>query len=945
MSPKQRLLSISAAVAAGAAIVALLPPDRERAQEARRDGLPPALARHIEQLSRTIPGTGGFPREGPGSLADEQFLRLAFPLEDVPLAQIEGARESFKSAHDRPFPRARKPGPWTSVGPSTALYQLTPFRTLYVPSQFAVGGRTTAMALASACTATSCRLYVAAAGGGVWRTDNALAATPRWRFQSGSFKLNAVGDLALDPNDPTGNTIYAGTGEANACGVCGAGAGLYRSTDGGDTWSGPLGASVFGGRSIATIAVDPGDANTLYVGTTRGVRGVSSVTGGAVSLIPGAPKWGLYKSTDGGATWTFVHNGAATTTGCTGDSNESGGNTPCSPRGVRRVRLDPSDPRIVYASAYQRGMWRSADSGATWAQILAPISAGAANSNTERAEFALTSLPDGRTRMYVGVGSLGVPLAPPARFLRSDDAAAPVPVFQELSSPDPALPGYGSFNYCTGQCWYDQVVVTPAGHPDLVYLAGSYLYDEGGGISNGRAVVLSTDAGVSWTDLTMDATDATHPNGIHPDEHALVVAPQNPFLFFEASDGGVVRSSGVFADVSANCSSRGLSGSSLARCRQLLSRVPTRLDSINAGYQTLQFMSLSVDPADVTNLQGGTQDNGTWESGGARKTWPQTIWGDGGQSGFDVAVPQFRFHTYFQATPDVNFSSGAIPDWNWVGDRLFGIEPQAFYVPAISDPAVSGTLFFGLSHVWRTKTFGLGAMSLDDLRRHCNEFTGDFTVQCGDFEPLGADFYDGSNAPTQTSRLTDVKYGTDRTGGTVAAVERAPGEVSTLWAATSAGRVFVSKNALAEPAGAVVFQRIDGTAANDPSRFVSGIFVDPADANRAWISYSGFSATTPTTPGHVFEVRYDPATRRATWTGRDNDLGDVPVTDIARDANGDLYVSTDFGVLALAAGATSWTQAGPGLPTVMVAGLTIRPAERRLYAATHGLAAWLLSLP
>jgi hypothetical protein len=940
---------LSAALLAAVALCAALTDLTNRSARVRptEKDMPSRLARHLERLREALPGTGGLAAEGPASFADEQFLQRAYPGDDIPLTRLSGAVSAFNVANRRNFPKGNKTGAWVSVGPTTALYQRTPFRTSdsYVPNEFAAGGRTTALAIGPSCTADKCRLYAAAAGGGVWRTDNALAANPRWTFLSPGFALNAIGALAVDPNDPTGDTILAGTGEANACGVCGAGAGLYRSTDGGQSWAGPLGASVFGGRAIGTIAVDPTNPNVLYVGTTRGVRGVSSVTGGAVSLIPGAAKWGLYKSIDGGATWTFIHNGAATTAGCTGDSNESGGNTPCSPRGVRKVALDPSNPQIVYAGSYQRGVWRSMDGGASWVGILAPISAGPAVSNTERAEFALTTLPNGKTRMYVGVGSLGPPLAPPARFLRSDDVTAAAPTFVELSSPDPALPGYGSYNYCTGQCWYDQIVVTPAGHPDIVYLGGSYLYGETGGISNGRAVVLSTDAGVSWSDLTMDATDVTHPNGLHPDEHSLVLNPSNPFQFFQASDGGVVRSSGEFADMSSSCAPRELGLTAGARCRQLLSRVPTRIDSINVGYRTLQFMSLSVNPADSTNLQGGTQDNGTWETTGDRRTWLQTMWGDGGQSGFDIGNPLFRFHTFFQATPDVNFSAGAIHDWNWVGDRLFGVEPQAFYIPIISDPTVSGSIFAGLSHVWRTKTFGMGSMTLEEFRGHCNEFTGDFAAQCGDFEPLGADVYLGVDAPSQESRLTDVKYGTDRTGGTVAAVERAPGDTSTLWAATSTGRVFVSKNADAEPAGAVIFSRIDNTASNDPNRFVSGIAIDAQNPNRAWLTYSGFSASTPAAPGHIFEVVFDPVSRSATWTSLDHGLGDVPLTDVVRDINGDLYVSTDYGVLALAAGATAWTQAAPGLPTVMVAGLTIVPADRKLYAATHGLGAWLLNLP
>jgi hypothetical protein len=156
-------------------------------------------------------------------------------------------------------------------------------------------------------------------------------------------------------------------------------------------------------------------------------------------------------------------------------------------------------------------------------------------------------------------------------------------------------------------------------------------------------------------------------------------------------------------------------------------------------------------------------------------------------------------------------------------------------------------MFVGTGHVWRTKTAGMGSMSLDEFRQHCNQWTGDRAVPCGDWQPLGD--------PTASGRLTSPAFG-DRAGGNVVAVRRAPSDTSTLWAATSTGRVFASLNADADPGIAVSFTRIDRLAANAPNRFVSGIFVDPADAHHAWISYSGFSAATPATPGHVFEVTY-----------------------------------------------------------------------------------------
>ena len=896
---------------------------------------PPALANHLKRM-QAIPGNGGMSSEGPGSAEAEKFLALAFPDEDIPLARLQGARAAAALVRGR-FPRGNgRNGGWVTVGPSNALYPATDFRSSfgYVPNAYVAGGRTTAIAIDPNCSLGHCRLWVFAAGGGVWRTKNALSGQPNWEFLSAEFGIQSGSSIVLDPNDPTGDTLYVGTGEANASGDSAAGVGLYKSTDGGNTWSGPLGASVFAGRAIGSIAVTPGAPSVIYAATARGILGVSSVTGGGITLIPGAAPWGVYKSTDGGATWTFLHNGAVLAADCDTVAEATAVNSPCSVRGVRRIALDPSNASIVYAGSYGRGVWRSNDAGASWTQIKASLNSA---DSTMRPELAVTALPSGATRMYIHEGAQGNPTS---RLFRSDSVATGAPVFTNLSSSNVADPGYGTHNVCTGQCWYDNFVYTPAGHPDIVYVGGSYSYGEN--FSNKRGVVLSTDAGVTSTDMTMDATDFVHPNGLHPDQHALVTHPNNPFQFFEVNDGGVMRSSGEFTDASAFCDARTafvtLTAPQLDRCRQLLSRVPTELVGLNKGLATLQFQSLSVSPFNSRVLQGGTQDNGTWQSPGNPVKWENTMIGDGGQSGFDASEPAFRFHTFFNATPDVNFSNGDIADWNWIGDPIFGTEPQAFYVPIISDPVVSRSMFVGTGHVWRTKTWGMGAMDLATFRAECNEWFGTFTVVCGDWQPLGI--------PGANGRLTGSAYGADRTGGNVVAVERATTDATTLWAATLAGRVFISKNIDADPATAVTFVRLDSLAGNDPNRFVSGIHVDPANPNRAWISYSGFNATVPATPGHVFLVTYNPQGNSATWTDLSHDLGDIPVTDVAvDDVRGDVYAATDFGVFLLASGSTSWVNAAPGMPKVEVAGLTIVPAARKLYAATHGLSAWLLNLP
>jgi hypothetical protein len=331
-------------------------------------------------------------------------------------------------------------------------------------------------------------------------------------------------------------------------------------------------------------------------------------------------------------------------------------------------------------------------------------------------------------------------------------------------------------------------------------------------------------------------------------------------------------------------------------------------------------------------LQGGTQDNGTWESGGNPNEWLNTMIGDGGQSGFDVAKPEFRFHNFFDATTEVNFNNGNIADWIWTADPIYGHAGTQFYAPVTSDPKVSGVMFVGTGRtVYRTKTFGLGNRTVEEANRICNTWTGTYEAQCGDWQELG---------PT---RLTATGWG-DRNGGAVAAIERTTADTSTAWAATTTGRVFVTKNVDATAAGDVAWKRIDSVTT--PNRFISSIHVDPANGNRAWISYSGFNSKTPTTPGHVFEVTFDPTTGTASWKNLSHDIQDLPVTDLVRDdVTGDLYASSDFGVVRLANGTITWTLASAGMPNVEVSGLTIVPSARKLYAATHGLSAWSLNLP
>jgi hypothetical protein len=931
----------------------------------------PALAQHLAALKQAVPGNAGMSNEGPGGAAEDAFRERAYPDSTISVADMEAAREAFAAATVRSSGVGGGDAKWESIGPSRALYPFTEFRNSfsYVPNEYVAGGRTTSIDVEEECGRNDCEAYITPAGGGVWHTYNLLAGNVKWHYRGGPLGINAAGAVKIDPHDKHDDTVYVGTGEANICGSgCVAGVGLYKSTNHGRTWT-LLGKDVFQGKGIGEIVIHPNDPKTLYVATTTALRGMSSVCcSGVTRPVPGSAKWGLYKSTNGGTSWSFIHNGSASTATCTGDLTEFNNGGVCSPRGVRNVVLDPSNPEIVYASSYARGVWRSNDGGATWVQIKASLNPAVIQT---RASIDVNKLAGGKTRMYVYEGNAGQNTS---RLFRSDDVATGVPVFTDLTSPSEALPGWAWHANCDPQCWYDQFIYTPKGFPDVVYVGGDYAYGEN--TANKRGVVLSTDAGVSGTDMTFDGTDSLHPNGLHPDQHDLVTVPGKPFHFIETNDGGVMRSNGRFVNRSSWCSdpARGLNPVQKARCEQMLSRIPERLEGINDGLNTLQFQSLSISPHDNRIRQGGTQDNGTWETQGSKRTWVNTMIGDGGQSGFDIAKPEFRFHNFFDVTPEVNFDNGDIADWIWVADRVFGHPGSQFYSPVISDPRESKWMFAGTGRTaYRTKTHGLGTMTMAEAQQHCNTWSGDFSVPCGDFAEL---------AQTQNHWLTygpvancygatpgvvcppPYPNGEDRSGGAVAANERVATDSQTMWAATTTGRLFITKNVDAEPvvpqpplpntadafyprlaAVNVQWTRLDDDTTIDPNRFVSSIHVDPSNPNRAWVSYSGYSVNTPATPGHVFQVVYNQAAGTSTWTNLSHNLADLPITDLVRDdLSGDLFAASDFGVLRLAAGSTSWELAGRGMPNVEVAGLTIVAAERELYAASHGLSAWLLDL-
>jgi photosystem II stability/assembly factor-like uncharacterized protein len=192
--------------------------------------------------------------------------------------------------------------------------------------------------------------YVAAASGGVWKTENAGTT---WQPIFDSHGASSIGCVTVDPNDPL--TVWVGTGENNSQRSVGYGDGVYKSTDGGRSFTN---IGLMASEHIGMIRVDPRNSSVVYVAAQGPL------------WAPGGDR-GLYKTTDGGTTWQRILDVSENT-------------------GVSEVHFDPRNADVLYAVAYQRrrhvwtlvnggpesGIYKSSDAGATWTRINSGLPSG-----------------------------------------------------------------------------------------------------------------------------------------------------------------------------------------------------------------------------------------------------------------------------------------------------------------------------------------------------------------------------------------------------------------------------------------------------------------------------------------------------------------------------------------------------------------------------------------
>lgn len=735
--------------------------------------------------------------------------------------------------------------------------------------------------------------YVATATGGIWKTINAgTTFFPLFEKEP----IISMGDIAIAPSNP--NIIYAGTGEEDSRNSISPGGGVYKSTDAGRTWKlSGLEAT----QQIGRIVVDPVDPNIVYVAALGHAWNAN-------------PERGLYKSTDGGATWQmskFVSDKA----------------------GFVDVAMDPKDHNTLYASSWERvrgpyflksggpgsGLWKTTDAGATWREIRG---GGFPATMKGRIGIAVSASNPQVVYAWVEADTLPHPLARGEKpdtaksqktnsgIYRSGDGGATWTMTYRNEPPGPGGGGLGDAR----PFYYSQIRVDPR-NPDRIYWMSSvFRTSADGGKTVQRGAI-----------------------GVHTDWHAMWIDPTDPDHYILGDDGGIA----VTWD-------RG-----------------GTYDFINT-FPIGQFYAVSYGMEKPYKVCGGLQDNGSWCGpsrsrnvlGITNEDWYNVGGGDGFFTAIDPNDPNIIYSESqggHASRLDIAQDTRTIIMRGGRRDRTRIFEDSL--IIARGDTARPETP--GLVHTLAQIRARAAADSSNDYR--FNWSTPFFlsphapttiyiggnrllkSIDRGDhFYPISPDLSTRDSARIIMSTRLTGGITRDNTGaethGTITTVAESPVRPGILWVGTDDGNVWLTANdggqwtdittrfpgvpkktwvSRVEPSHfdtATVYVTFDNHRENDfrPYVYVSNDFGK---------TFRSISNNLPAAGvGFVHVIREDPANRDLLFLG----------TDVAA------YVSTNRG--------TSWQRFMTGMPTVPVHDLQIHPRDRELIAGTHGRSIWIVDI-
>ncbi len=704
-------------------------------------------------------------------------------------------------------------------------------------------GRVTALVV-DRCDVTVKTVYLGGADGGVWKTtDGGTTWTPLTDTQPSL----AVGSIALDTSScPSAHAaaIYVGTGEENFASDNVYGAGVLKSTDGGQTWT-VFGASAFGstfplnalsgGPSIGALSVNPANSQILLAALR--VRGSDSVL-----------KSGIWRSTNGGANWTQVFPPPA---GIAGTD----------------VAFDPNDPtgNTAYAAlgsiagtGNMNGVYKSPDGGMTWIALSVSSSL---QSKFGRIALAVGPQISSKTELFAAIADASTTSGALLGVFKSMDGGS---TWTQLG--DPLV--NATFGFCNSQCFFDLTIRVSPTNANLVFAGGA------AGTNAPSVLIRSTDGGNTFADVSEQGT----PSALHVDTHALAFAPNGSF--YTGNDGGVWGTLNPSA-----------------------ATIPWTNSNTGTLGITQFYPGHSFHPSSPLVSYGGTQDNGMQKYSGTT-TWDDLGLGcDGGFTAVDTQVPSNVYGTCEYIPSQLLiiakfFHDGDINSAILATSGIDGTDNGSFIPPLVIDHLNPLNLYFGTFRVWQTT--------------------------------------DGGNNWQSISPNLTVGSGVLRT------IAVAPSNSNVIYTGSNDGLVFVTNNATA--GSGATWSNVTGTGL--PNRVITHVVVDPHSPATVYVTFSGFSGFNGDTLGHVFKT----IAGGTTWEDISSapfsmsPVPNIPVNALVVDpddpSGNTLYVGTDIGVFVTSDGGVHWAPLGSGLPTVEVLSLVLHEPSRTLRAATHGRSVW-----
>ncbi|MGV4989127.1 WD40/YVTN/BNR-like repeat-containing protein [Streptomyces sp. NRAIS4] len=597
-------------------------------------------------------------------------------------------------------------------------------------------------------------VYAGAASGGVWKsTDGGQTWDALWDMQE-SLAIGAIGIAASNPD-----ILYVGTGEYTpGYGPSYAGAGVYVSADGGATWSRRAAVS---SRRIGKLVVDPTDSQRLWV------------SGDA----------GLERSDDGGQNWTSLRTDTVTD-----------------------IALDPTNASTLFIAVGYSGFYKSTDRGATFT-LLPGAPTGTGVQKWPQLAIGATGA-HGHNFIVIKMG---------ATVQQSTDGGA---TFTAVAGTHSGFfPG-----------WCDVIACAPDDESVLFW----------GGIGLDR----TADGGATWSGLP-----------VHADQHAVVFAPSNSNVVYIANDGGVWRSDNKGATVR----------------------------KVSNGLIITQFYNINFWRSLSNVLGGGAQDNATnYTTSGL--TWRPVWTNDGGWFVIDPTDPRVMYAEGQNAYLAKSTNGGATWDPKTAG--IVGSTPWEGVLTM--DPNDHLRLYYGTDRVLRT---------LDGM----------------------------ATAWTSCSQVFT---------GEVSAIAVAPSDSGRVYAGTGDGHLYRTDD------GGTTTNWADKTG-SFPTRGISSIWVDPANADHLVISLGGISGAA----GAAQSV-WSSTNGGSAWTDLSGDLPRVVANAVVVDpaSSSTLYLATDTGVYRSTDSGARWLPFDNGIPNVPVSDLVIDSASHILYAGTMGRGAFKLDI-